>query len=779
MPRHLTLALVLLTTLLATSARADDGLSIDKELDRPGVRLLAVEFYATWCKPCMEAVPKWKALHEKYRDKGLRLIVVAVQDDGRCTNPGWSPNRMVCDEDGRISEAFHVGQNLPAAFLWSWRGKLLVQRGHVEDVAKAVDAELAVVPRVTIGAATSGPDAAQLGKITDLVRSELRKTGKLDVVATVEERELLDKIRRESQKAGYAESSQCKIGEELAANSLLKVSLQHAGKDAKLLLQLFSAESGCLLQSGLAPWRVDHGDLAVAEAVADLIARLRTDTEMPGSAKTASTKKPFGGTTAEKAQDVDTDDLEETVIKFTSTPPASVHLGDKMLCKSTPCQKSVPLGKQNVTMSAEDYITRSESLSVTKATKVVDWPLQADFATLNVTCGGQTVNVKVDGEVAACPVQGQHLRPGKHRVAVDSPCHLGLEEAFEVKRGDTKSVALAVTPRLGVVTLKAQNDAGDDLTGTALLDGKLLGEVPGSFKVPVCGKQLEVRSDGHASWSAPLKVAEGEKVRVVAGLKKGAGKFEGRADAPAGMVLIPAGTFWMGCNEAKGDQCGDDEKPQHKVTLSAYYMDVTETTVGQYKACVTAGRCTPPKAVQPASDATYPGQTDHPVNNVDWTQAQAYCKWRGSDFDLPTEAQWEMAARGGCEKNGSTADDPRCAAATRTYPWGEAEPNASYAVMAGSGGTAPGGSKLTGDSPYGLHDMAGNVWEWTRDWYDNKYFANSSARDPLNSRSASYRVYRGGSFDSGAAYLRAGYRINDAPSYASGLIGLRCMRSSP
>jgi thiol-disulfide isomerase/thioredoxin len=84
---RLAYVLSVLTLLVATPALADENLSIETELMRPGVRLLAVEFYATWCTPCMEAVPRWKALHDKYRDKGLRLVVVAVQDDGRCTNP--------------------------------------------------------------------------------------------------------------------------------------------------------------------------------------------------------------------------------------------------------------------------------------------------------------------------------------------------------------------------------------------------------------------------------------------------------------------------------------------------------------------------------------------------------------------------------------------------------------------------------------------------------------------------------------------------------------------
>ena len=546
MAKRLLPALALLVALTAAPAQAEEGLTIDRELDRPAVRLVVVEFYATWCKPCMEAVPKWKALHEKYRDKGLRLIVVAVQDDGRCTNPGWSPDRMVCDEDGRISEAFRVGQNLPAAFLWSWRGKLLVQRGHVAEVEKAVQAELASIPRVTIGVNNTGPDGAQLTKISDLLRSELRKTGKLEVVASVAERELLEGIRRESQKAGYAENSQCRIGEEVAANSLIKASLQRTGKEPKLLLQLFSAETGCLLQSGMAPWRQDNADQAVTIAVADLMARLRSDTEMPATAKVATAKKPFGGTSAETAKDVDVDDVEEAIVKFLSEPSAAVFVGDKMVCAKTPCSKSVALGKSSVTMSAEEYQSRTETVDVSKKNKEVNWTLKPDFALLNVTCGDNALNVKVDGQSAgACPISAQRLKPGKHRVALDSPCHLGIEEAFEIGRGETRDVALAVNPRIGVVTVKAKSDNGDDLEGSAFLDGKQLGVVPGSYKVPICGKQLEVRADGHAAWSGPLHVSEGDKAKVQAELRKHAAI--GRPTMPSAAAVsddgLQRGTF--------------------------------------------------------------------------------------------------------------------------------------------------------------------------------------------------------------------------------------------
>jgi len=251
------------------------------------------------------------------------------------------------------------------------------------------------------------------------------------------------------------------------------------------------------------------------------------------------------------------------------------------------------------------------------------------------------------------------------------------------------------------------------------------------------------------------------------------------------MVLIPAGTFWMGCNSAKDTNCQSNESPQHKVTLSSYYMDVNEVTVGQYKACVDAGVCTAPSAVQPSQYATYPGLTNNPVNYVSWTQSQQYCQWRGAGYDLPTEAQWEMAARGDCVKNGKTAEDPTCAQAMRTYPWGEATATCSHAVMydgandgCGTKATWAVGSKTAGDSPYGLHDMAGNVWEWNRDWYAS--YASNDQTDPAGPASASHRVDRGGGFIGGiAGYLRAGNRDFTPPSNAYNLLGLRCSRSYP
>jgi thiol-disulfide isomerase/thioredoxin len=269
--------LLMLSILLARPAFAGDGLDVKDWLSRPGVKLLAVEFYASWCGPCKKAVPQWKALHEKYRDQGLRLIVVSVQDpDGACVNPGWNPDDVVCDTEGRIAKAWGVGDRLPAAYLWSWRGPQLVRKGHFEEVERAVREELTQLPRVTI--ADKGDK-----DVRTLLRTELGRFGKMDIVAGPEEKRALAAIRRESHNLQYSEQTACRIGERLAANSLLKFFFIKSGNGKRLILQLFSAETGCLIASSSVHWTPGRPEGSVAEAVAAMVRGLRTELELPAA----------------------------------------------------------------------------------------------------------------------------------------------------------------------------------------------------------------------------------------------------------------------------------------------------------------------------------------------------------------------------------------------------------------------------------------------------------------------------------------------------------------
>jgi len=258
--------------------------------------------------------------------------------------------------------------------------------------------------------------------------------------------------------------------------------------------------------------------------------------------------------------------------------------------------------------------------------------------------------------------------------------------------------------------------------------------------------------------------------------------------APAGMAAIPAGTFWMGCNSAKDSSCSSSETPQHKVTLSGYFMDLNEVTATQWQACIDGGACTAPMGDtlswycnwDTAGGKAKNGREQFPVNYVSWTQAQAYCKSRGSGFDLPTEAQWDMAARGRCEENGSTASDPSCAQAMRTYPWGEAAPDCAHVVMWLStfsscyNGTWTVGALNPGDSPFGVHDLAGNVSEWTFDWFAP--YAVDAQQDPVGAGTGSDKVARGGGFAETSPAQRTSVRRNHAGSFVDRNVGLRCAK---
>jgi len=258
---------------------------------------------------------------------------------------------------------------------------------------------------------------------------------------------------------------------------------------------------------------------------------------------------------------------------------------------------------------------------------------------------------------------------------------------------------------------------------------------------------------------------------------------EGRCEGIAtDEVWIPAGVFVMGCNAALDGDCQEAEGPQREVSLSAYAIDRTTVTVTAFKACEAAGGCAEHEIVPTGSWSTYddPLKQDHPINQVRWADAAEYCAWAGKPEGvqrLCTEAEWERAARGGCE----TVSAP-CEATMRTYPWGEAPPTCDHANLspcsgAGSGSTWAVASTPLGVSPYGAWDMAGNVWEWIADWYAAVY-PPGPATDPTGPATGSQRVLRGGAFN-GTTGARSASRLGLTPVSRSGTFGIRCCRSLP
>ena len=218
------------------------------------------------------------------------------------------------------------------------------------------------------------------------------------------------------------------------------------------------------------------------------------------------------------------------------------------------------------------------------------------------------------------------------------------------------------------------------------------------------------------------------------------------------MIRVPEGEFTIGSPPGEGD---DDEHPAHRIFISAFWLGKTEVTFAQFdEFCLQTGRPL-------AADEGW-GRLQRPVIHVTWEDAEAYCRWlsqeSGRRFRLPSEAEWEKAAR---EK----------------YPWGRSAPGPVHANMKGSKDgfafSAPVGSFPAGASPYGILDLAGNVWEWTSDHYDPGYYRISPDRDPRGPASGASRSVRGGSWKNGMELVRSANRSSEKPDSRLNVLGFR------
>jgi formylglycine-generating enzyme required for sulfatase activity len=239
-------------------------------------------------------------------------------------------------------------------------------------------------------------------------------------------------------------------------------------------------------------------------------------------------------------------------------------------------------------------------------------------------------------------------------------------------------------------------------------------------------------------------------------------------------VPVPAGKFIMGSDKSKDEEARDDEFPQHNVTLSAYWIGKYPVTNLQYRAFVEAKGVTAPTHWEGGKIPD--GKETHPVVNISWQDAEAFCQWAttllqastsaslAKKIRLPTEAEWEKASRG--------TDG-------RLFPWGNEMPDdkrCNYTELVGD--TTPVGQySPQSDSPYGCVDMVGNAWEWTTDWHHAEYYQKSPRRNPKGPDSGQARVLRGGAMNSLAVLIRCAARTRFHPTLRYKNIGFRCAAS--
>jgi serine/threonine-protein kinase len=253
------------------------------------------------------------------------------------------------------------------------------------------------------------------------------------------------------------------------------------------------------------------------------------------------------------------------------------------------------------------------------------------------------------------------------------------------------------------------------------------------------------------------------------------------------MLYVPEGSFTMGsdaddalaeCQKFRTDCSRDwftNEEPPHSVYLDAFWIDETEVTNAMYAKCVSEGACMEPTDASSYTNPSYYGNSkfdNYPVIYVDWNMANTYCSWAGRE--LPTEAEWEKAARG-TDGNiypwGNTFDgtalnfcDVNC-----SFDWSDKSLNDKYADV------SPVGNYPSGQSAYGAYDMAGNVWEWVNDWYDVYPGGDANASTDFGQ---TYRVLRGGSWDYINNYARSANRNRGTPVVTNYFVGFRCARGT-
>ena len=375
--------------------------------------------------------------------------------------------------------------------------------------------------------------------------------------------------------------------------------------------------------------------------------------------------------------------------------------------------------------------------------------------------------------------------------------------AGSISRGSERALSPASGPRrVGSLAFTTALDGVEILLGDQRLGEARAGRLLVVENVAVGGHRVLARKSGYRPWERDVQVIHNERAEITIDLERLGPTSVTTGEDGADMVLVPAGEFLMGsvareaeqfveaCKGAGGNAAAckawaDREVPRHRVVLDAYYVDRHEVTNALFDRFVRtaehrttaeregtgwvytlkAGAWDWPKVK--GADWRHPNgpgskaEAHDPVVQVSWHDANAYCRWAGKR--LPTEAEWEKAARGTDE---------------RRYPWGEAwdssKANGDMAVRA----FMPVGSYPDSASPYGALDMAGNVAEWVADWFAPGYYQHSPAKSPQGPRSGDRRVLRGGSWDDFPAYLRTTFRNESPPDYRVNVVGFRCARDA-
>ena len=477
--------------------------------------------------------------------------------------------------------------------------------------------------------------------------------------------------------------------------------------------------------------------------------------------------------------------------------------------KSTPATlEEVPSGEQTLTLTHAWYETTTQKVTVVAGkSEQVRITMQPNFVELTIVAKADEEVYLNDSRKGKGTVT-ERIAPGVYRVEVRKAGHTPASKQLTLSPGDKETLSLTPTPILSALKVLSE-----PMEAEIYLNGKLVGTTPQILRDLLVGDyELELRKPGYGSTKQTVTVKEGQTVEVNLTLTStgsiaftsepsGAelylnGTYKGRtpytaSDLPAGsytyelrkegyetvsasagvdagktaqvykllsssckaiepeMVFVEGGTFTMGCTSEQGGDCFDNEKPSHQVTVSSFQMGKYEVTQAQWR------------AVMGNNPSHFSGCDNCPVESVSWNDIQDFIRklnqQTGKKYRLPTEAEWEFAARGGNKSNGYK------------YAGGNDIGVVAWYTSNSSSKTHAVGQKQANE--LGIYDMTGNVWEWCEDWYGD--YSSSAQTNPKGPQNGSGRVVRGGSWRHLAWFCRVSDRGSNLPDYRHSSRGFR------
>jgi formylglycine-generating enzyme required for sulfatase activity len=433
--------------------------------------------------------------------------------------------------------------------------------------------------------------------------------------------------------------------------------------------------------------------------------------------------------------------LEPTYAEVVLTAPA----GAEILVNGV--QKGTGSWKGRLTPAVYTFEARlaSHRTATERRTVVAGQPMEVTLTPQPITGQLKVVTTPFDARIAlngkeygTTPSTLRNLLVGDYTLTLAKPGYGTVTRTVTVAEGQTTEVA--ETLPTGLELTIASTPAGAQLW----VDGTPAGTTPVTTTLAFGNHTLRL-VNGKREVTEAIAVSQGGKTRWEYNVAEFKDPFEGQ------MVFVKGGTFTMGCTAEQGGDCGGDERPAHRVAVGDFYLGKYEVTQAQWR------------AVMGSNPSFFKGCDRCPVENVSWDDAQEFIRrlnqLTGKRYRLPTEAEWEYAARGG--------------ELSRGYKYaGSDDPDAVAWYDGNSGGkTHPVGGKTPNE--LGLYDMTGNVWEWCQDWYGSDYYSGSPSANPQGPASGSFRVYRGGSWYFIAKNCRVADRFYYSPDYRSSNLGFR------